>query len=273
MKKEILRIGNSNNNKNQTYFSNIFRHVFNSKKNEQTIGIKYKLHFKIKLSDLDVSKITDMSKLFENFDFEGNNCDDVDISNWDVSNVTNMSSMFYKSKGFNQNLSSWNVSNVNNMSYMFYNCNIFNQNLTNWSDKLTNITLMKYMFAGCESFDSDLTWNIENIKNIDLLLIFDYCKKIIEINKKDKTMSKFMLNKKINITYNIINNKNIRRKKLVSPYGNEENLIYAEKKLLSKDLIIKGISLNYIDCYYNWYKSNSNSNSFNLFSCKKIKTF
>ena len=63
----------------------------------------------------DVSKITDMSKLFcgyKNFN--------EDISNWDVSNVTHMNSMFWGCLFFNQDISSWDVSNVTNMSNMFH---------------------------------------------------------------------------------------------------------------------------------------------------------
>ena len=64
----------------------------------------------VDLNDIDVSKINDMSSLFENLkDFNGN------ISHWDVSHVTDMRYMFCECKSFNKDISAWNVSNVNNM--------------------------------------------------------------------------------------------------------------------------------------------------------------
>ena len=50
-----------------------------------------------------------------------------DISKWDVSKVTDMSNMFNPAGVFNQNIGSWDVSNVTDMSEIFRGAETFNQ--------------------------------------------------------------------------------------------------------------------------------------------------
>ena len=114
------------------------------------------------LGDIDTSKITDMSCLFDGvFD-----CYDRDFSGielWDVSNVTDMSSMFSCSS-FNQDISSWDVSNVTNMSHMFYESS-FNQDISSWD--ISNVTNMSGMFWKNSSFNQDISsWDVSNVVNM-----------------------------------------------------------------------------------------------------------
>ncbi len=95
----------------------------------------------VDLNDIDVSKIIDMSHLFENLNFNG------DISNWNVSRVTAMRGMFYGCKSFNQDISNWNVSKVKNMHSMFFECERFNQDISNWN--VSKVKNKSYMFYNC----------------------------------------------------------------------------------------------------------------------------
>ena len=108
---------------------------------EQLIGYAFK-HNIYDLNFIDTSKITDMSNLFANCEY------DIDVSNWDVSNVTNMYNMFYKCKTFNCDLSNWDVSNVIDMKFTFNYClNFKGKGLENWD--VSNIHAMYCVFKNC----------------------------------------------------------------------------------------------------------------------------
>ena len=72
----------------------------------------------------DVSRVTDMSRMFSNFkDF------DADISDWDVSRVKDMRGMFLSASSFNGDISKWDVSRVEDMEGMFAGARSFNRKL------------------------------------------------------------------------------------------------------------------------------------------------
>ena len=97
----------------------------------------------VDLNNIDVSKINDMSFLFEGTNFNG------DISSWDVSNVTNMNRMFAGCESFNQDISSWDVSNVRDMSFMFLKCFKFNQDISSW-----DFSNSKYRYSSSDVFNN-----------------------------------------------------------------------------------------------------------------------
>ena len=109
--------------------------ISNSSTAEQTYGNP---------SNWDVSKVTDMSGLFEDVTFSE------DISNWDVSNVTNMQDMFENCM-FNGDISNWNTSKVSNTQDMFKD-SIFNGDISNWD--VSKVTNMESMFLANTSFNN-----------------------------------------------------------------------------------------------------------------------
>ena len=126
---------------------------------------KYDLS-KIDISEWNTSNVTNMDSMFSLTNFNQ------DISNWDTSNVTNMDSMFYCCKFFNSDISKWNTSKVENMSTMFYSCTRFNCDLSKWNT--SRVKDMQYMFYHCINFNSDLSkWDTSRVENMNSM--FEGC--------------------------------------------------------------------------------------------------
>ena len=131
----------------------------------------------------NVSNVKNMSRMFANTDFNQ------DIGSWDVSNVTNMSFMFSNSP-FNQNISSWDVSNVKNMSHMFYGAS-FNQDISSWN--VSNVTNMSCMFYGA-SFKKDIrTWNVSNVVDMRRMFCASSNKSYKYLLRKNKSLLRKIL--------------------------------------------------------------------------------
>lgn len=128
----------------------------------------------IDLNFIDVSKITDMSYVFNEaiswwnkdlvIEFEDFQGFYLLIDKWDTSNVTNMEGMFYDVE-FRADLYDWNVRNVKNMSMMFNSCGLFDSNLCRWDTG--KVEEMECMFHENYCFDMDTirNWNISSLKD------------------------------------------------------------------------------------------------------------
>ena len=102
------------------------------------------------LSQLDTSKVTSMSNMFENM----SNVTSLDLSGFDTSKVTSMTSMFFHMSSVTSlDLSGFDTSNVTDMRYMFYDMsNLTNLDLSNFNT--SKVTDMASMFSSMGSITS-----------------------------------------------------------------------------------------------------------------------
>lgn len=130
----------------------------------------------IDVSKLDVSKVTDMTRMFQSFaDYVTGNVKITGHENWDTSKVTNMSWSF---RNIGQDalsvdlgdFSYWNTSNVTNMEYMFAytaedSSSVKISGLENWdTSKVTDMGHMFICFGLHSSYYLDLSgWDVSNV--------------------------------------------------------------------------------------------------------------
>ncbi|MBL5005991.1 LPXTG-motif protein cell wall anchor domain protein [Enterococcus lactis] len=103
------------------------------------------------LGKLDVSKVTDMSRMFWN----DRSLISLDVSSWKVDNVQNMQWMFYLNNSLTSlEVSNWKVNNVTNMNSMFGGTtNLTQLDVKNWvPEKVADFSFM-FADSGVQSLD------------------------------------------------------------------------------------------------------------------------
>lgn len=122
---------------------------------------------KINLGTIDTSNVTNMFCMFCNCDVE-----ELDLSMIDVSKVRDMCGMFCNCSAKKVNLRGWKTPSVKDMSEMFCSCDVKELDLT-WFNT-TKVTNMSRMFASCSAKKIDIsTFKTDNVKYMDKM--FDGC--------------------------------------------------------------------------------------------------
>jgi surface protein len=144
------------------------------------------------ISDWDVSRVTDMSRLFRvgrptnphfnedlskwqtgsvrdmSWMFSGACSFTSDLSEWDTSKVVYMNQMFAGGLSFTSDLSKWQTGNARDMSGMFTGASSFTSDLSEWDT--SKVTAMSEMFRVALSFNSDLSkWQTDKVENMRLM--------------------------------------------------------------------------------------------------------
>jgi surface protein len=136
--------------------------------------------------DWDVSKVTDISAIFQNCTLFNQ-----DISKWDTRSLNWIPSAFQNARNFNANISFWNTSSINqSMSSTFEGATSFNKDLNRWDTSsvpsfistfrnatlfngnvstwnTSSATSLQQMFDGATNFNGNIsTWNTSRVTNM-----------------------------------------------------------------------------------------------------------
>ena len=134
----------------------------------------------IDLSNLDTSKVTDMSDMFS-----GCGLTSLDLSSFNTSNVTDMSYMFNLCSELNDlNISRFNTSNVTRMDGMFCRCSSLSTlDLKNFDT--SKVTYMTEMFYGCSGL-TDLNLTSFNTSNVtSTRTMFNRCSSLSSLDLRN----------------------------------------------------------------------------------------
>ncbi|RIY32816.1 hypothetical protein CJP74_03450 [Psittacicella melopsittaci] len=125
-------------------------------------------HPNLGLANWNVAQVTNMSFMFQGACFKYPQ----DLENWNVAQVTNMQNMFALASNLGDlSLASWQVGQVTNMSAMFKKAHDFNGNLSQWNT--AKVTQMQEMFYYANAFNCDLSyWDVSQVT--DMTRMFAY---------------------------------------------------------------------------------------------------
>lgn len=142
---------------------------------------------RIPISEWDLSKLTDISHVFDvdeyrshqdTYDFLiSRDVNQMGISEWNTSNIQNMSYLFRGCQHFNETINTWNTSNVTNMYCMFKNAYAFNKGIdtviedTSGNDiiywDVSKVTNMSHMFDGAIDFNQSIEkWDTSAVESM-----------------------------------------------------------------------------------------------------------
>ena len=128
------------------------------------------------LSDINVSKVTNMSYMFENSAYT-----QINLSKWNTSKVTNMESMFSGTYADSSNLNGLKTSNVVNMENMFSGSNLISTAVASFdTSKVTN---MAGIFSRITISQLNLSkWKTSNVTDMSGMFVEAKIDSIIGLN-------------------------------------------------------------------------------------------